>query len=357
MKKLFLLSLSLLFITTGCFEESSEDLLQNFSDSITNCESYKLSATMEISSDTDVFNYTIESTYLEEDNYKVILINETNNQEQIILRNSDGVYVISPSLNKSFKFDSVWPDNSSQSYLLHSILDDIESEDEIEIIENEDGFEVTVGVNYPNNTDLLYEIIYFDLDMNLLGVEVYDEYDEVYIKVDFLEIEFDVKLSEEDFVLEDYIDLSESTEEDEVEEETNEACENCEEDSCEDDCSTTTSALDSVLYPLYIPSNTSLTSSEVVTTDYVDRVILTFAGDKNFVLIEEVATVYSEFETIPVTGNPVLLADTVAAVSSNSIYFTKNNVDYYIVSNDLTSDEIVSVANSIGSVQSVISTK
>ena len=40
----------------------------------------------------------------------------------IILRNSEGIYVLTPSLNKSFKFQSEWPYNSSQTYLLQTLL-------------------------------------------------------------------------------------------------------------------------------------------------------------------------------------------------------------------------------------------
>lgn len=52
-----------------------------------------------------------------------------NNHEQIILRNKDGVYVVTPSLNKSFKFQSEWPYNNSQVYLLQSIVDDIKDDE------------------------------------------------------------------------------------------------------------------------------------------------------------------------------------------------------------------------------------
>ena len=55
--------------------------------------------------------------YLKKDKFRVGLTNKTNNHEQIILKNDDGVYVITPSLNKSFKFQSDWPYNNSQIYL------------------------------------------------------------------------------------------------------------------------------------------------------------------------------------------------------------------------------------------------
>lgn len=52
-----------------------------------------------------------------------------------------------------------------------------------------------------------------------------------------------------------------------------------------------------------------------------------------------------------------MLNDTIAALSTNSMNFTKDNVNYYLVSNDLTTEEMFNIASSVGNVQSVISTK
>ena len=62
---------------------------------------------------------------MSKDKFKVSLINNSTNHEQVILRNDDGVFVLTPSLNKSFKFQSDWPYNNSQIYLLGSIIDDL----------------------------------------------------------------------------------------------------------------------------------------------------------------------------------------------------------------------------------------
>ena len=40
----------------------------------------------------------------------------------------DGVYVLTPSLNKSFKFQSDWPYENSQIYLLNALIKDIEKD-------------------------------------------------------------------------------------------------------------------------------------------------------------------------------------------------------------------------------------
>ena len=136
--------------------------------------------------------------------------------------------------------------------------------------------------------------------------------------------------------------------------------ETCKEDNktCKDNkCDEKTGALDGIIYPLYLPTNTHLKSSETVETSNGDRVILTFAGDKNFVIVEEVAKSASDFEIIPVFGDPLMLDKTIAALSSNSISWNSENISYYLVSSDLSTNELVSVAKSLGNSKTVISTK
>ena len=118
MKKLLFLLTITLFTITGCGKYKLEDAVNDFTKSVESSKSYKLNGTMEINSGEETFIYNIDSYFLKDDFYKVVLVNQTNNHEQIILKNKEGLYVITPSLNKSFKFDSVWPENSSQAYLL-----------------------------------------------------------------------------------------------------------------------------------------------------------------------------------------------------------------------------------------------
>ena len=113
--------------------------------------------------------------------------------------------------------------------------------------------------------------------------------------------------------------------------------------------------LEDIVYPLYIPSNTYLSGKDKVDTDNGERVILTFGGDKNFVLVEEVAVASNEFEIIPVYGDPLMLNDTIAALSENSLYWTSNQVSYYLAGNDLTTDEILNIAKNMNQSSSVVS--
>lgn len=357
MKKIFILFGVLLFTITGCGEYKLEDAIKDFSKSVENSKSYKVNGTMEISSGEEIFTYSIDTYYLKDDYYKVILVNQTNNHEQIILKNADGLYVVTPSLNKSFKFDSVWPDNSSQAYILQNLVNDIKNDSSATLEKKDNEYIIRSKVNYPNNEELSYQKIHFDKNMNLNKVEVYNNEDIVKIKVNFKAIDLKAKLSEDDFVLNDLIDepnTNETQNNDNCSEKTcKEESNNCEEGKCEE----TSSTLESIIYPLYIPSETHLSSSETVSTETGQRVILTFSGDKNFVIVEEKAVASSDFEVVPVFGDPLMLNDTVGALSSNSISWHANDISYYLVSSDLTANEMVNVAKSLGNSTTVVSTK
>lgn len=374
MKKLIVLAIGLMLFITGCGKATEEDLIGKFEKNVENSKSYTLKGNMEILSNEETFTYSIEANYLQDDYYKVTLVNQTNNHEQIILKNGDGVYVVTPTLNKSFKFQSEWPSNSSQSYILSSLLKDIQNDENASLEEQDKNYVIKTSVNYPNNASLTYQKIYFDKDMNLEKVEVYDKEDIINIKVVFSTVDLKSGLNEDDFLLEDLIDMnaeennmeqnkesnnnetkqetneSNTTSENETNEETDNTTSPEENSNCEnEECDTKSSnILDSIIYPLYIPSETYLSNSEEIDTDEGNRMILTFAGDKNFVLIEEVATVASEFEIIPVYGDPIMLSDTIAAKSANSMYWTSNNVSYYLTSNDLSTEEMVTIAESLG---------
>ncbi len=347
MKKLVVLLGIMMVFLCGCGKSNPDNVVKDFMKNVKGVKSYKVTGTMEISNDEETFNYSLESYYLKDNYYKVVLVNQTNNHEQIILKNNDDVYVITPALNKSFKFQSEWPTASSQAYLLNSIVNDIENDKNYEVTENDDGFIIKTKVNYPNNDELGYQKIYLNDKKEIDKVEVYNTNDIVKIKVTFSKVDLKAGLKEDDFKLEDYVKEEEPKEED------------CEDGSaCKDDSnSKETATIEDIIYPLYIPSNTYLTSSEKVDTDTGNRVILTFSGDKNFVLIEEKAVSASVMEVIPVYGEPLLLSESVGALSANSLSWDANDMSYYLASTELTPSEMMLIANSLGNETLVANTK
>lgn len=357
MKKILMLFISILFLASGCGQQTKEDIIKDMSDNVNKSKSYILKGSMEISNDEETFNYSLESYYLKDDFYKVILVNQTNNHEQIILKSKEDVYVITPTLNKSFKFESDWPNNSSQAYILSNIVKDVTNDKNSEIETKENGYIIKSKVNYPNNEDLKYQKIYLNDKKIIEKVEVYNESDIIKIKVIFTDINLKANLKEEDFKLEAYVkeeplETDTKNNDNEVKNENDKKCENNENCENQDNKSTEsneqTANIENIIYPLYIPSNTFLSNSEKVTTTNGNRVILTFSGEKNFVIIEEKAMANKNMEIIPVYGEPLMLSETIGALSVNSLNWDVNNISYYLASTELTTQEMQSIANSLG---------
>lgn len=177
MKKKIVVFLTLLscFLFTGCFKDGKKDVLKDLSKKINDMKGYHLEGILEIQNNEDNYSYDVNVTYTKDDKFRVSLKNKINNHEQIILKNKDGVYVLTPSLNKSFKFQSEWPYNNSQSYLLQTLLKDIKNDEEMTLNETENGYTFNTKANYSNNKNLVKQNINFDKDLNITSVEVMND--------------------------------------------------------------------------------------------------------------------------------------------------------------------------------------
>lgn len=346
-RKILMILLLLLFTTTGCFKNSTDNAINDLGKKYKNLKAYHVEGELEIVNNEDTFNYDVDVIFQKDDKYRVSLKNKNNNHEQIILKNEDGVYVLTPSLNKSFKFQSNWPYNNSQVYLIKSILDDIKNDKEKTIIESDDSFKITTNVNYPNNRKLVKQMVTIDKSSNLKEVKVMDESDIVQMKMTFTSIDLSPSIKSDTFLLESIIkssDSNNSTNNTETDEKADDKVQDQQEQTTE------TSTIEDIIYPLYIPSGTKLENQERVETSTGERIIMTFGGEKSFLLVEETVTIPEELEIIPTFGEPCILSDTVASLTDTSITWTSNNIDYYIVSDVMSQDELLEIARSVSAI-------
>ena len=334
MKKIFLGIFLCLIFLTGCGKKSEGDVLKSYTSAVEKAKSYYLNGKMELVNNEDVYTYDISVSYEADDNYKIELVNTVNNHEQVILRNSEGVYVVTPSLNKSFKFQSDWPYNNSQVYLLSSLLDDINNDEERVFETKDNEYVFTTRVNYPNSPKLEKQKIYFNANNLPTRVEVLDKDGNVEIKMVFNKIDLKADFNDTYFDLSSILDT-------EVQEEKNEEQQNTETETKE------TATIDDIIYPMYLPTNTYLANQEKVKVDNGERLILTFAGDSSFVLVEETVSITNSPEIIPTYGEVELIGASLAVINDNSANWFSNGIEYYVVSDTMDSSEILEVAKSI----------
>ena len=62
-------------------------------------------------------------------------------------------------------------------------------------------------------------------------------------------------------------------------------------------------------------------------------------------------------EIIPVYGEPLMLSESVGALSANSLSWDNGNISYYLASTDLNINEMSLIANSLGNNVLVANTK
>ena len=287
------------------------------------------------------------------------------------------VSVVTPSLNKSFKFQSDWPYNNSQVYLLNSIIDDLKTDEDREFKVKKDGYLFTSTVNYPNNKSLVKQHVLVDKNGKITKVEVVDKSDNVQIVMKFSKQELNKKFSKDYFELSSLLKMnskkevpkidnsskekenqsnSSNTDSNRQRNSNNSTSENnntnnnsntnqsITEDSTKEK---TTAKINDIVYPMYLPDNTYLTGQDTVKTKDGSRLILTFGGDKSFVLVEETASTADTLEVIPVSGNFDFLSDVIGVIGNKSLSWHSNGIDYYMTSDTLEVSELVSIARSV----------
>ena len=358
MKKIFLILILFCFVLTGCGRHDEKEVLKEFENKVNNASAYYLTGNMELTNNEDVYTYDIAVSYAKDDYYKIELTNVINDHKQVILRNDEGVYIVTPSLNKSFKFQSDWPYNNSQVYLLSSLLDDIMNDENRTYEDSSEGYIFTSAVNYPNNEKLVKQKVYFNKDYLPSKVCVLDSSGNVQIKMVFDKIDLRTEFNSDYFNLNSILDtqngiLNRDNNQNKTSTENNTENNNNNQENQEPGNNTENNktqemaTLDDIIYPMYLPVNTYLTSQEKVSTDNGERLILTFTGDSSFVLVEE-TTAYTETpEIIPTYGDVELIGSSLAVVNDNSANWFNNGIEYYIVSDVMNTDELLQVVRSI----------
>ena len=308
-----------------------------------------MEGTLKIYRNEDLYTYKLESSYMKEDYYRVSLTNKTNNHEQIIIRNKNGVYVVTPSLNKSFKFQSEWPYNNSQIYLLQPIISDLENDSKLSFEEKNKTYIFTSKVNYINDKNLIKQKVYLSKDLILKKVEVIDDNNNTIMLLKVNKFKTNNNFDNNYFkVVDNYSNNNKQIDNNTNKEEKSNIKKEDIENNKEENKTKKTSVNDEILYPMYVPVNTYLNTQDVMKLDNGSRTILTFSGNSPFTLMQSPIS----NDTINyLNADPVMVLDKVGAVGKNEVSWIDDNKEYYVTSEVLSSNELVKIAESMSVAQ------
>ncbi|MGX1266332.1 outer membrane lipoprotein-sorting protein [Rossellomorea marisflavi] len=329
-KKLVVLVLAVLTVLmlAACGEKSKEDVTKDLKSKVEDLKGYKADAKMTLQVGEDPQTYEVEVWHNDPNYYRVSLKNEAKDQSQMILRNEEGVFVLTPALNKSFRFQSDWPSNSSQAYLYESLVKDVLEDKSATFKETKDHYVFNTKTRYQNNQMLpTQEITFNKKDLTPVSVNVMDSDKNSLVKVEFSKMDVKAAFDKKDFDMKKNmtgaqleIPVSGNVEEKEL----------------------------SVLYPTDGISGSELVDEQEVATKDGKRVVLTYDGEKSFTIIQEQTTsVPTMTVSTSLQGEVVDLGFTVGAMTDQSITWTHDGVDYMLASKSLTQDEMVTIARSV----------
>lgn len=161
----FAVIMSVALLMTGCGKKDSASVVKDLNDVADKLESksgaYQGAGTMTLYTGEQPQEYKVEVWYKNPSYYRISLANVQKNITQIVLRNDEGVFVLTPSLGKSFRFQSDWPDNQGQVYLYQTLLKGITSDDNRQFADDKDSYVFDVAANYQSSA-LVRQKIWLD---------------------------------------------------------------------------------------------------------------------------------------------------------------------------------------------------
>jgi outer membrane lipoprotein-sorting protein len=321
------LGLLVTIMLAGCGEKTQEDIINDLDQRLEEMAGYKVEATMILETGKESQSYDVDVWFQRESYYRVALTNQNKEQSQIILRNDDGVFVLTPALNKSFRFQSDWPTNSSQVYLYESLIRDILMDPERSFTATEDDYVFQTNTNYQNKNLSTQEITLNKNDLSPKQVKIMNADLEVLVQLDFASFELDPSFNDSDFDMERNMTGAQMEAEPTLAEPTEPM---------------------TVLYPMYTPQGTTLDSSQNIESENGERVVLQYKGDQSFTLIQEKSKVVPASTPMNMSeGEPVDLGFTIGVMTDESIMWSYDGVDFMLASSELETEELISIARSV----------
>lgn len=306
-------------------EKSAQETLEKL-------DSYYMEANMEFYKGEDSRKYMVKVSFKKADNhdlFRVSMYDKATEQEQIIVKNQDGVYVLTPALNQVYKFKGDWPLNGHKPYLYHSMIETIQGKCDISKLD--EGYLIVSTPEYKNMPSWARQEMKMTKDYKPEWVHIYDNNNDVAVKISFTKVEFNPTFAENYFAVDS--NMAESRE-------------NLTETS-------SSTIYDLPLYPVNADIDATLKEVSNITIDNGKQVMLTYSGKQGFTVLESNATSYTEMTEIEINGDIVdiygIFGYSVSNSNINKLYFTYNGIAYQIWSDSESVATLVEIASGMES--------
>ncbi|MDU0203714.1 MULTISPECIES: hypothetical protein [Paenibacillus] len=194
--------LALVLAGCGIGKKDAGSIVKDLDHVISKADSYQASGSMILHTGSQPQEYQVEVAFSPEHFYRISLTNASKDVTQIVLRNEEGVFVLTPHLKKSFRFQSDWPENQGQVYLFQSLARSIIADKDRQFTTDNDAYVFDVAANYQNEQLSRQKIWLNKKTLAPTQVQVSDANQNVMVQVNFTKFEFDAKFDKDFFQME-----------------------------------------------------------------------------------------------------------------------------------------------------------
>ncbi|HEU4962748.1 MAG TPA: DUF4367 domain-containing protein [Bacilli bacterium] len=325
MKKVYLVLITVLVLSLalfGCGTRDQETVMKDLAQVQKDLTSYQSQATMTVTANNTTQKYSIETWYKAPNFYRIALGNQQKEITQVIVRNEEGIFVVSPQLKKSFRFKGDWAENQGHVYLYHAVLDRILKAKETDFDTAEGKYIFTLNMEPENPLVAKQQITLADSNYAPKQVALLDKNKNAVVSVDYESFKTGVEFKDDAFTPEAAMTLAP-----------------------EDATPVMAGAKDfGIIEPRYVPSGVKLAEPR----ETKNSILLQFQGDTPFSIIEErpaakVASL-SEGELVDLWGNTGVI--TGQAGDYRSLHWIHNGVEFSLTGK-MAVDEMVKIAQSM----------
>lgn len=323
-----ILLMIMMLVLTACGADSKEDVLKKLSNKWVETKGYELDAKMEIKTGSEPRLYEVNVWHTKPEFYRVKVSQTGEDMSQTIVRNKEGVFVSTPSLGKTYKFQSDWPEKNSQAYLIGSLAKDIEADKDSVMTENKESYVFETKTRNSHQKMLPTQQIHISKKTLLpIKVSILNDQKEEQILITFDKITLGTSRSAAEY-------KADTPTEDEAENENAAA------------------DVDPQVFQTHYPSvnweSVTKLDEKVLKNEDTERVILTYGGDKEFTIIQSPIS-REEGTLLPVMapGDPADLGFAIGAITDHSITWEQNGIEFFIASDSMTREEMMAVASSM----------
>jgi outer membrane lipoprotein-sorting protein len=319
--------LCLFFLLTACGPKDSNDVIADLTDRSQHLDSYTSHGTMTINNGQEPQTIDIEVWYQKPNFYRVALTNTKKNITQILLKNKNGVYVLTPHLKKSFRFQSDWPMNSGQIYLYQSILQNVIMDAKRQFTNDKNDYRFDIATANDYHRTWVKQQIWLDHDYLPKRVNILDENNKVMVQVKYDKFKLDTNFDKDAF---------------EMERNLRGLPENSKQTFADSQQRL------SAVTPGYLPKGSRLVDEETIKGSQGDVVVMRFMGKQPFTLTQRLAK--SKEVSTSLKGDPIDLHDAEAVwmtfATQQHLSWTADGKDYELVGN-ISLDEMKKIADSV----------